>query len=65
MKMLDINPHKSMVSGRTVETTSNNEEWYDNFRVSKTTFEYIVWRIEDEFVVKIPQCVRLSPQARD
>ena len=31
-----------------VETAFTNKEWYDNFRLSKTTFEYIVSRIEDE-----------------
>lgn len=31
-----------------VETAFTDKEWYDNFRVSKTTFEYIVSQIEDE-----------------
>ena len=30
------------------ETAFTDKEWYDNFRASKTTFEYIVSRIEDE-----------------
>lgn len=31
-----------------METAFTDKEWYDNFRVSKTTFEYIVSQIEDE-----------------
>ena len=34
------------------ETSFSDEEWYENFRVSKETFQYIVSEIENEIVRK-------------
>ena len=33
-----------------VETAFTEKEWYDNFRVSGSTFDYIVREIQDEIV---------------
>ena len=33
-----------------VETAFTEKEWYDNFRVSRSTFDYIVREIQDEIV---------------
>ena len=33
-----------------VETAFTETEWYDNFRVSRSTFDYIVREIQDEIV---------------
>ena len=35
-----------------VERAFTDKEWYDNFRVSKETFEYIVPEIENEITRK-------------
>ena len=34
------------------ETTFSDKEWYENFHVSKETFQYIVFEIEDEIARK-------------
>ena len=56
-KMLDIGPHRSMVLGNRNSIHLQGLVLYDNFPVSKATFEYIVSQIEDEIGHQdIPQC---------
>ena len=55
--MLDIGPHRSMVLGNRNSIHLQGLVLYDNFPVSKATFEYIVSQIEDEIGHQdIPQC---------
>ena len=48
-----------------VETAFTEKEWYDNFRVSRSTFDYIVREIQDEIVRKdTPMRKAVSPRKR-
>ena len=47
------------------ETSFSDEEWYDNFHVSKETFQYIVSEIENEIVRKDTRMRKaISPRKR-
>ena len=48
-----------------VETPFTEKEWYDNFRISKSMFDYIVREIQDEIVQKnTPMRKAISPRKR-
>ena len=48
-----------------VETAFTEKEWYDNFRVSRSTFDYIVREIQDEIARKdTPMRKAVSPRKR-
>ena len=48
-----------------METAFTEKEWYDNFRVFKSTFEYIVGEIQDEIFRKdTPMRKAVSPRKR-
>ena len=48
-----------------VETAFTEKEWYDNFRISRSMFDYIVREIQDEIVGKAtPTSKAVSPRKR-
>ena len=47
-----------------VERTFTDKEWYDNFRVSKETFEYIVFEIENEIARKDTRIRKAIPSRK-
>ena len=48
-----------------VERAFTEKEWYDNFRVSRSTFDYIAREIQDEIVRKdTPMRKAVSPRKR-
>ena len=47
-----------------VERAFTDKEWYDNFRVSKETFEYIVSEIENEIARKDTRMRKAIPSRK-
>ena len=47
----------------TVETAFTEKEWYDNFCVTRSTFDYIVKEIQDEIVRKDITICTCSPKS--
>ena len=47
-----------------VESAFTDKEWYDNFRVSRETFEYIVSEIENEITLKDTRMRKAIPSRK-